>query len=358
MHPMQCDAMLSSICVAFIGHLGSRKIFILTCALPLLIDGDNIIVTSISSFLTMTKKMMKWFGSSSCMLLLILFSSSINGYQHYAAAFSQQASAEHSSGRRWKNRRKRQTFLPSPSRQITPEEEEALLDQLGYVPPNICCVSAKSGSRADIFTDAKTNSAIDTSSRGIGRPIAIKSYPLLVQILNKEQEQEKYNHTPFPTLYWLTCPHVSRAISEIERNGYVKKFQLRLEDDTSLAKEWWQCHEEYALERWQLLSESDREWLQSNNQVDENNKRKVDSMREMIQYSGVAGTDHRRLRDTDEDKTNKDNDPSLYVPSVKCLHSHYAHYRSQQESDSSVMVNVVGKWTHELLIEEFPDLII
>jgi hypothetical protein len=163
-------------------------------------------------------------------------------------------------------------------------------------------------------------------------------------------------------LYWLTCPHVSRAISEIERNGYVKKFQLRLEDDTSLAKEWWQCHEEYALERWQLLSESDREWLQASNDLDENNnseqrKGKVDSMREMIQYSGVAGTDHRRLRDTDND-TNKNNyDPSLYVPSVKCLHSHYAHYRSQQESDSSV-INIVGKWTHELLIEEFPDLII
>ena len=235
----------------------------------------------------------------------------------------------------------------------------ALLEQLGYVPPNICSISAKRGDSADIITGAKTNSDIDTSSRGIGRPIAIKSYPLLVQIVNKEQD--KYNHTPFPTLYWLTCPHVSRAISEVERNGYVKKFQLRLEDDTYLAKQWWQCHEEYALERWQLLSESDREWLiQSNNPLDENNnseQRKVNSMGEMIQYSGVAGTDHRRLRDSDIDTTSKDNDPSLYVPSVKCLHSHYAHYRSQQESESK-MINIVGKWTHELLIEEFPDLVI
>ncbi|KAL7499864.1 hypothetical protein ACHAWT_007884 [Skeletonema menzelii] len=290
---------------------------------------------------------------SSCMLLLI-FSNSTNAYHYPAFAASQQAiSAEHSSGRRWKNRRKRQTFLPSPSRKLTSEEEVALLDQLGYVPPNICTVSARSGISADAI---KTNAAIDTSSKGIGRPIAIQSYPLLAQIVNKEQD--KYNKTPFPTLYWLTCPHVSKAISEIERNGYVRKFQARLEDDASLAKKWWQCHEEYATERWGLLSESDREWLLSNNQiggVDNSEQRKVDSMREMIQYSGVAGTDHRRLREPDEDKTNKDS--SVYVPSVKCLHSHYAHYRSQKQSDSAV-INIVGKWTHELLIEEFPDLII
>ena len=343
MHPMQCNDARSSMALAT--SLGSRK----NVQCSAMLQALDIIATRPSSRGTAIY-IMKWFGSP-CMLLLILFSSSTNAY---AAAFSEQASAEHSSGRRWKNRRKRQTFLPSPYRQITPEEEVALLEQLGYVPPNICSVSAKSRNGADIITGANTNSAIDTSSKGIGRPIAIKSYPLLVQILNKEQD--KYNHTPFPTLYWLTCPHVSRAISEIERNGYVKKFQSRLEDDASLAKEWWQCHEEYALERWQLLSESDRDWLQSNNQVDGNNN-SVESMREMIQYSGVAGTDHRRLRDTDEDETNKDNDPSLYVPSVKCLHSHYAHYRSQQESDSS-KINVVGKWTHDLLIEEFPDLVI
>ena len=306
-------------------------------------------------------------------MLLMLFSSILwigsanNAYYHRYPAFAASSSpsptqageTEHSSGRRWKNRRKRQTFLPSPARQVTPEEEAALLEQLGYVPPNICSISARSGNNANIIADGiSTNSAIDTSSKGIGRPIAIQSYPLLVQIVNKEEN--KHNQTPFPTMYWLTCHHVSKAISEIERNGYVRKFQSRLEDDASLAKEWWQCHEEYAAERWGLLSDSDREWLLSTNQLDEedNNseQRKVDSMREMIQYSGVAGTDHRRLRDnTDEDDKNEDS--SLYVPSVKCLHSHYAHYRSQKEGRSAV-INIVGKWTHELLIEEFPDLII
>ncbi len=302
--------------------------------------------------------------------MLLLFSSLLlwtgisgrtNAHHHYpafAASPTQAAEAEHSSGRRWKNKRKRQSFLPSPTRQISIEEETALLDQLGYVPPNICTISARSGS-VDISADEiETNLAIDTSSKGIGRPIAIQSYPLLVQIVNKEKN--KHNQTPFPTLYWLTCPHVSRAISEIERNGYVRKFQSRLEDDASLAKKWWQCHEEYASERWALLSESDKEWLLSTNQhsdeEDKSEQRKVDSMREMIQYSGVAGTDHRRLRESDQDKKNI-GDSSLFVPSVKCLHSHYAHYRSQKEGQSAVM-NIVGKWTHELLLEEFPDLII
>jgi hypothetical protein len=292
-----------------------------------------------------------------CRLLLLLFFSmlwigSTSANRYYPSAFAaSQISYTHSSGRRWKNRRKRQTFFPSPVRQITPQEEAALLEQLGYVPPNVCRIAARSGG-VDI-------SSYETNANSIGRPISIQSYPLLVQILNSKEENMR-DYTPFPTLYWLTCPHVSRAISEIERNGYVRKFQLRLENDESLAKEWWQCHEEYATERWELLSESDREWLLSNSQVpDEQNspeQRKVESMREMIQYSGVAGTDHRRLREKDDDNNNK-KDASLCVPSVKCLHSHYAHYRSQKESETTV-VNIIGKWTHELLMEEFPDLVI
>ena len=308
-------------------------------------------------------------------LLLAIFSASwiqrasANICRHPSLAFATQSSSpsptqesqtEHSSGRRWKNRRKRQTFLPSPVRQVTSRDEAALLDQLGYVPPNICKVSARSGrfdnNNSDV-DEIDIAAAIDTSCIGRGRPIAIQSYPLIVQ--RSKEDGGKNNQTPFPTMYWLTDPHVSRAISELERNGYVRQFQSRLEDDTSLAKEWWQCHEEYALERWELLSDPDKEWLLiSTDQIDgEKNpeQRKVESMREMIQHSGVAGTDHKRLRETDHDDKSKD--ATVYVPSVKCLHSHYAHYRSQNKSENAI-INVVGKWTHELLMEEFPDLVI
>ena len=68
----------------------------------------------------------------------------------------------------------------------------------------------------------------------------------------------------------------------------------------------------------------------------------------------VAGTDHRWV-----------GPGGVFVPSVKCLHSHYAHYRSQLSSsntghdgDGRVVLNMVGKWTHELLLECFPEILL
>ena len=80
-------------------------------------------------------------------------------------------------------------------------------------------------------------------------------------------------------------------------------------------------------------------------------------MKEMIQYSGVAGTDHRGLRKQGQEKKED------FVPSVKCLHSHYAHYQSQIARLNSgvdgaeVRLNVIGGWTHSLLLEQFPDTV-
>ncbi|KAL7468073.1 hypothetical protein ACHAXS_008294 [Conticribra weissflogii] len=339
---------------------------------------------------------------------------------------------EHSSGRRWKNKRKRNKFLPAPDRSIASHEEMALLQQLGYVPPNVSCVSARSGEVFTLSSDlsipvvsAETNKvastiAIDTSSMGIGRPIAIRSYPLLIQLANmndnhcdtyesnantpsNERNNILFHHnssrratitTPFPTLYWLTCPHISKAISELERHGFVREFQSRLESNDSLANRWLDCHEEYAKERWNVLSSLDREWLSLKSTVEERDsngdkgiceseRRKIQSMRDMIQYSGVAGTDHRGLKQTrrlprpqphsNDGDGDGDDKNVLFVPSVKCLHSHYAHYRSQlsriyashEENvdaengrGSLATLNVVGEWTHQLLMKNFPDLII
>lgn len=274
--------------------------------------------------------------------------------------------------RRWKNRRKRQTFLPSPIRNVSIYEEDALLDQLGYVPPNICHVSALSGIRGDAKgIDSAIATKIDTSSNGIGRPIAIKSYPLLMQLDNTNNSDNEHTTnttiyspdncssiTPFPTLYWLTCPHVSKAISELERQGYVRTFQDRLGNNKELANEWWECHEEYANERWNILSSNDQLWLLQE-EHDENEKRKRQSMKDILQYSGVAGADHRGVRESNV--LERDN----FVASVKCLHSHYAHYRSQlsrlnmvSANSTSLAVNLVGQWTHELLLEHFPDMVL
>ena len=55
-------------------------------------------------------------------------------------------------------------------------------------------------------------------------------------------------------------------------------------------------------------------------------------MVQMIRNSGIAG----RI--------------PPFEPCIKCLHSHYAHYRSGGD------INIVGKWVGELLLEEFPEL--
>ena len=279
---------------------------------------------------------------------------------------------QHSSGRRWKARRKHEIFLPSPSRNITQREENALIKQLTYLPPNVCCVSAYTGSNVN-KSNVDSSKDIDTSDTGVGRPIAIKSYPLVMQLannninnsddnnneqqaLNNDKEEEpkeeevdinsRYTNcssiTPFPTMYWLTCPHISKAISELERNGYVKIFEERIVNDNELTNIWYNVHEEYANERWNLLTINDQEYL----------SKERSSMKDILQYSGVAGTDHKGVRAQNADRES-------YVPSVKCLHSHYAHYRSQNDTEGSeAVINMVGKWTHELLIEQFPDLVI
>ena len=48
--------------------------------------------------------------------------------------------------------------------------------------------------------------------------------------------------------------------------------------------------------------------------------------------------------------------------SIKCLHSHYAHYRSQVAKrgldETDININIVGRYTHLVLQEEFPDFIL
>jgi hypothetical protein len=152
-------------------------------------------------------------------------------------------------------------------------------------------------------------------------------------------------------MYWLCDIHISRAISELERQGFVRLFQTRLESNVTLVNEWLECHELYAMERWDLLSDLDKEWLSRDDITQAKEQKTIDSMKEMIRYSGVAGTDYNGQKQHVLDVS--------FVPSVKCLHSHYAHYRSKICSKGDDRnLNVVGVWTHELLLEKFPDIVL
>jgi uncharacterized protein len=55
--------------------------------------------------------------------------------------------------------------------------------------------------------------------------------------------------TPFPTLYYLTCPRASAALSRLEAGGVMREMTARLETDPELRRDYQAAHEEYLARR-------------------------------------------------------------------------------------------------------------
>ncbi len=55
--------------------------------------------------------------------------------------------------------------------------------------------------------------------------------------------------TPFPTLYYLTCPRVVSDIGTLEARGVMREMTQRLGDDSDLALAYRSAHEAYLAER-------------------------------------------------------------------------------------------------------------
>jgi hypothetical protein len=55
--------------------------------------------------------------------------------------------------------------------------------------------------------------------------------------------------TPFPTLYYLTCPRAVSECSRLESAGVMKEMAARLADDPSLAERYQAAHEDYLARR-------------------------------------------------------------------------------------------------------------
>jgi hypothetical protein len=55
--------------------------------------------------------------------------------------------------------------------------------------------------------------------------------------------------TPFPTLYYLTCPHATAACSRLESAGVMRDMQQRLSTDPELAAQYAEAHEDYLARR-------------------------------------------------------------------------------------------------------------
>lgn len=72
---------------------------------------------------------------------------------------------------------------------------------------------------------------------GFGRPSVISSAPVLD------------DGTPFPTLYWLTCPWLVERVGMLESSGEVAAWTRRLADDPALARAMRRADEEYRSRR-------------------------------------------------------------------------------------------------------------
>jgi hypothetical protein len=55
--------------------------------------------------------------------------------------------------------------------------------------------------------------------------------------------------TPFPTLYYLTCPRATAAMSRLEAAGVMRQMQRRLAEDTELRVAYQAAHRDYLARR-------------------------------------------------------------------------------------------------------------
>ncbi|CAM9739748.1 unnamed protein product [Ectocarpus sp. 6 AP-2014] len=166
------------------------------------------------------------------------------------------------------------------------EEEEVIHRQLGFRPTNVHSIAAR----------AMT-----------GEPTVLRLYPLAVSL--KGARARNAERQPFPTMYWLSCPSLKAAVSQLENQGLILEWERRLQADPVIMADMEAAHKSYAEERWSLLSAED-----------------VDTIKrqgwEKSFSNGVAGIVQPRH--------------------IKCLHTHFAHFLATGR-------NVVGKWTQEAL---------
>ena len=73
-----------------------------------------------------------------------------------------------------------------------------------------------------------------------GRPDVVETSPRLP------------DGTPFPTLYYLTCPRAAAAIGTLESSGLMREMADRLRTDEQLAAAYRQAHDAYLARRAEL----------------------------------------------------------------------------------------------------------
>ena len=99
---------------------------------------------------------------------------------------------------------------------VTDADREIIAEQLGRPPRALRAVAARCPS---------------------GHPSVVQTSPRLE------------NGTPFPTLYYLTCPRLSSMVGRLEASGIMREMTERLAVDEELAAAYQRTHEAYLAAR-------------------------------------------------------------------------------------------------------------
>jgi hypothetical protein len=99
---------------------------------------------------------------------------------------------------------------------ITPSDEAAVAAQLGRDPRGLRAVAHRCP---------------------CGQPDVVETAPRLP------------DGTPFPTLYYLTCPRAAAAISGLEAAGLMREMTARLAEDEQLRSSYQRAHRDYLARR-------------------------------------------------------------------------------------------------------------
>jgi len=103
------------------------------------------------------------------------------------------------------------------------------------------------------MTSAVTPEERDLVGRQLGRPpralVAVAHRCPCGQPDDVETAPRLEDGTPFPTLYYLTCPRATAAASRLEAAGRMREWQDELATDPDLAADYRAAHERYLAER-------------------------------------------------------------------------------------------------------------
>ncbi len=103
---------------------------------------------------------------------------------------------------------------------------------------------------------------------------------------------------PFPTLYWLTCPHLRKKVSKLESEGWIKRFEEIIQKDENFKERLVRAHLQIREKRESLI--------------------KDESIRKVLQRVGSGG-----IRN---------------LTRVKCLHLHLADFLAGIDNPVGEMV--------------------